>query len=73
MKKFLVVLLVAFIIIQFFRIDQTNPPVTKGMDFLTAKKRLIPLLQILEMRVTIAIPMKQNILGTPTFNLLLGS
>lgn len=37
MKKILIVLLVLFIIIQFFRIDKTNPPVNKGMDFLTIK------------------------------------
>ncbi len=37
MKKILVILLVAFIILQFFRIDRTNPPVNKGMDFLTIK------------------------------------
>lgn len=38
MKKVLVVLLVAFIIIQFFPIDKTNPPPTPGMDFLKIKK-----------------------------------
>lgn len=38
MKKVLIVLLVAFLLIQFFRIDQTNPPVNKGMDFLTIKQ-----------------------------------
>ncbi|MBB4806305.1 hypothetical protein HNP38_001577 [Chryseobacterium defluvii] len=38
MKKVLIVFLVAFIIIQFFPIDKTNPPVNKGMDFLTIKK-----------------------------------
>jgi len=37
MKKILVVLLVAFIIIQFFPIDKTNPPPTPGMDFLRVK------------------------------------
>lgn len=37
MKKVLVVLLVAFIIIQFFPIDRENPPINKGMDFLTIK------------------------------------
>ena len=37
MKKILVVLLVAFIIIQFFRIDKTNPAPTPQMDFLTIK------------------------------------
>lgn len=38
MKKILVVILVAFIIIQFFPIDKTNKPVDKGMDFLQIKK-----------------------------------
>lgn len=37
MKKILIVLLVAFVIIQFFRIDKTNPPVNKGTDFITIK------------------------------------
>lgn len=37
MKKILTILFVLFIIIQFFRIDKTNPPVNKGMDFLTIK------------------------------------
>jgi hypothetical protein len=38
MKNLLKVLLVVFIILQFFRIDKTNPPVDKNMDFLTIKK-----------------------------------
>lgn len=38
MKKIIVALFVLFIIIQFFRIDKTNPPVDKSMDFLTIKK-----------------------------------
>lgn len=38
MKKILIALLVGFIIIQFFPIDKTNPPVNKGMDFLVIKK-----------------------------------
>ncbi|MDR6404641.1 MULTISPECIES: heme-binding domain-containing protein [Chryseobacterium] len=37
MKKVLTVLLVAFIIIQFFPIDKTNPAPTPGMDFLKIK------------------------------------
>ncbi|MBW8361096.1 MAG: heme-binding domain-containing protein [Kaistella sp.] len=37
MKKVLVVLLVIFVIIQFFRIDKTNPPSTPKMDFLAIK------------------------------------
>jgi len=37
MKKILVILLVAFIIIQFFPIDKTNPPLNPGMDFLKIK------------------------------------
>lgn len=38
MKNLLKVLLVVFIILQFFRIDKTNPTVDKNMDFLTIKK-----------------------------------
>ena len=37
MKKILVILLIAFVIIQFFRIDKTNPAPTPQMDFLTIK------------------------------------
>jgi len=37
MRKILPVILVAFIIIQFFPIDKTNPPLTPGMDFLKIK------------------------------------
>lgn len=37
MKKVLVILLVAFVMIQFFPIDKTNPPVNEGMDFLNIK------------------------------------
>ncbi|MGS0748279.1 heme-binding domain-containing protein [Halpernia sp. GG3] len=37
MKKVLIVLLIAFVIIQFFRIDKTNPMVNKGADFLVIK------------------------------------
>ncbi len=43
MKKILIVLLVAFILIQFFRIDQTNPSVNKSVDFLTVKKTPQPI------------------------------
>lgn len=38
MKKILAILLVAFVIMQFFPIDKTNPAVNKGTDFLTIKK-----------------------------------
>ena len=37
MKKFSVILLVAFILIQFFPIDKNNPAPTPQMDFLTIK------------------------------------
>ncbi|WP_312819771.1 heme-binding domain-containing protein [Kaistella carnis] len=37
MKKILVILLVAFILIQFFRIDKNNPAPTPQMDFLQIK------------------------------------
>lgn len=38
MKKVLFALLAVFIILQFFPVDKTNPPVNKNMDFLTIKK-----------------------------------
>lgn len=38
MKKVLVILLMVFIIIQFFPIDKINPTVNTGMDFLTIKQ-----------------------------------
>ncbi len=37
MKKILIIILVAFVIIQFFPIDTTNPAPTPGMDFLKIK------------------------------------
>ncbi|MFY1047002.1 heme-binding domain-containing protein [Chryseobacterium sp. GP-SGM7] len=37
MKKILVILLVAFVIIQFFPIDKTNAPLNPGMDFIKIK------------------------------------
>ncbi|MCQ4035279.1 heme-binding domain-containing protein [Kaistella montana] len=37
MKKILVILLVAFVLIQFFPIDKSNPAPTPQMDFLTIK------------------------------------
>lgn len=37
MKKILIVVLVAFVIIQFFPIDKTNAPLNPGMDFLKIK------------------------------------
>lgn len=37
MKKIIVIVLIAFIMIQFFPIDKTNPPATPGMDFLRIK------------------------------------
>lgn len=43
MKKVVIILVVAFILIQFFRIDKTNPPINKGMDFLTVKKTPEPM------------------------------
>lgn len=37
MRKLFIILLVVFVMIQFFRIDKTNPPVNEGMDFLNIK------------------------------------
>ena len=36
-KKIIVIVLVAFVIIQFFPIDKTNPPLEPGMDFINIK------------------------------------
>ncbi|MEJ8589764.1 heme-binding domain-containing protein [Riemerella anatipestifer] len=38
MKKVALALLAAGVILQFFQIDKTNPPVDKGMDFAQIKK-----------------------------------
>lgn len=38
MKKILIIIIVAFILIQFFPIDKSNPVATPQMDFLTIKK-----------------------------------
>ncbi|MBW3522585.1 MULTISPECIES: heme-binding domain-containing protein [unclassified Chryseobacterium] len=42
MKKVIIVLLVAFIMIQFFPIDKTNKPLDPGMDFLKIKTHTSP-------------------------------
>jgi hypothetical protein len=47
MKKILIVLLVAFILIQFFPIDKTNPPVNKGMDFIKIKNTPEPIANLI--------------------------
>lgn len=47
MKKILIVLFVAFIIIQFFPIDKTNPATNEGMDFLKIKKTPEPIAKII--------------------------
>ena len=48
MKKILIVLLVAFIIIQFFPIDKTNPATNDGMDFLKIKNTPEPIANIIK-------------------------
>jgi hypothetical protein len=47
MKKILILLLVAFIIIQFFPIDKTNPATNEGMDFLKIKNTPEPIAKII--------------------------
>lgn len=47
MKKILIVLLVTFIIIQFFPIDKTNPATNEGMDFLKIKNTPEPIAKII--------------------------
>lgn len=47
MKKVLIVLLVAFIFIQFFPIDKTNPTSNEGMDFIKIKNTPEPIANII--------------------------
>jgi len=47
MKKVLIVLLVAFIIIQFFQIDKVNPATNDGMDFLKIKNTPKPVAKLI--------------------------
>ena len=47
MKKVLIVLLVAFIMIQFFQIDKMNPATNEGMDFIKIKKTPEPIAKII--------------------------
>ena len=47
MKKVLTVLLVAFIMIQFFQIDKVNPVTNDGMDFITIKNTPEPIANII--------------------------
>ncbi|WP_312206622.1 heme-binding domain-containing protein [Epilithonimonas hominis] len=48
MKKILVVLLMVFIIIQFFPIDKTNPTTNEGMDFLKIKNTPEPIAKLIK-------------------------
>ncbi|ROI12761.1 heme-binding domain-containing protein [Epilithonimonas hominis] len=48
MKKILVVLLMVFIIIQFFPIDKTNPTTNEGMDFLKIKNTPEPITKLIK-------------------------
>ncbi|WP_312822123.1 heme-binding domain-containing protein [Epilithonimonas sp.] len=48
MKKILIVLIVAFIIIQFFPIDKTNPSTNDGMDFLKIKNTPEPIANLIK-------------------------
>ena len=47
MKKVLIVLLVAFIMIQFFQIDKVNPTTNDGMDFIKIKNTPEPIANII--------------------------
>lgn len=47
MKKVLIVLLVAFIMIQFFQIDKINPSTNDGMDFIKIKNTPEPIAKII--------------------------
>ncbi|WP_379965041.1 heme-binding domain-containing protein [Epilithonimonas sp. UC225_85] len=47
MKKVLIILLVAFVMIQFFQIDKTNPTNNDGMDFIKIKNTPEPIAKII--------------------------
>ena len=47
MKKILIILLMVFIIIQFFPIDKTNPITNEGMDFLKIKNTPEPIAKLI--------------------------
>lgn len=48
MKKVFYVLLLAFILIQFFQIDKTNPPINEGVDFINIKKAPEPIAKLIK-------------------------
>lgn len=48
MKKVIIVLIVVFVFIQFFRIDKTNPPVNENLDFIHIKNTSASTAQILK-------------------------
>ncbi|QIG89220.1 heme-binding domain-containing protein [Chryseobacterium sp. POL2] len=48
MKKIITVLLVAFIMIQFFPIDKTNPEINPKMDFVNTKQPPVAIAKILK-------------------------
>lgn len=48
MRKIFYVLLLAFVLIQFFQIDKTNPPVNEGVDFLNIKSTPDPVAKLIK-------------------------
>lgn len=48
MKKIFYVVLLAFILIQFFQIDKTNPPINEGVDFINIKKTPEPIADLIK-------------------------
>lgn len=48
MKKVLYILLFAFVLIQFFQIDKTNPPISEGVDFINIKKTPEPIASLIK-------------------------
>lgn len=48
MKKIFYILLLAFILIQFFQIDKNNEPINKGVDFLTIKNTPEPIAKLIK-------------------------
>ncbi len=47
MKRLFYILVIFLILIQFFRIDKTNPPINKGMDFIETKNTPEPMANLI--------------------------
>ena len=66
-KKILIGVVLLLVIIQFFRIDKTNPEINQENDFITITTPPEDIVAILKLVATIVTLTKQHILGTQTF------